>query len=264
MRIDVKKITTILLDMALATYLVLAFTAFNKPDESGMKCEQVTIDIADETTNGFISTDEITNRLKAHKIYPYKKQMSLIDTRKIEEILKQSPFVKSAECYKTINGKVSVTISQMTPIIRIKAQNGDDYYIDNKDCVMPNSNYTSDLIICTGNITRSFATRYISPLANAIMDNDMWRNQIEQINVLPDKSIEIVPRIGDHVVCLGQLPKSNDKEKQRKLTKEFLDKKMKRLMEFYKYGLSEAGWNKYSYINLEFDNQIICKKRHKH
>ena len=31
-------------------------------------------------------------------------------------------------------------------------------------------------------------------------------------------------------------------------------------MKFYQYGLSKVGWNKYSYINLEFDNQIICKK----
>jgi cell division protein FtsQ len=36
---------------------------------------------------------------------------------------------------------------------------------------------------------------------------------------------------------------------------------MDRLEKFYKYGLSQAGWNKYYYINLEFDNQIICKKR---
>jgi cell division protein FtsQ len=24
-----------------------------------------------------------------------------------------------------------------------------------------------------------------------------------------------------------------------------------------------AGWNKYSYISLEFDNQIICKRKRK-
>jgi cell division protein FtsQ len=104
--INWKKTFTIVLDVVLAAYLVLAFTAFNKPDESNMKCEQVNINIADESTNGFISSDEIVHRLKAHKIYPYKKTMSLVDTRRIEEVLKQSPFVKTAECYKTINGKV--------------------------------------------------------------------------------------------------------------------------------------------------------------
>ena len=43
---------------------------------------------------------------------------------------------------------------------------------------------------------------------------------------------------------------------------DFINKKMDRLEKFYKYGLSQAGWNKYSYINIEFDNQIICTKHH--
>ena len=39
-----------------------------------------------------------------------------------------------------------------------------------------------------------------------------------------------------------------------------VNSKMTRLEKFYRYGLSQAGWNKYKYINLEFDNQIVCKK----
>ena len=254
---------TIVLDLGLAVYLGFAFTSFNKPDETAAVCNKMTINIADETTNGFITADEIKHRLNQSKIMPLKKQLSLVDTRKIEDVLKESPFVKSADCYKTINGKVVINIAQLTPIVRIKAANGEDYYIDNKDCVMPNSNYTSDLIICTGQVNKAFATQFIAPLSAAIMSNDLWKNQIEQIHVLPDKSIEIVPRVGDHVICIGQLPQDNDKNKQRKLINSFLEKKMDRLMKFYKYGLSKAGWNKYAYIDLQFDNQIICKKRSK-
>ena len=40
-----------------------------------------------------------------------------------------------------------------------------------------------------------------------------------------------------------------------------MPKKLQRLRKFYKYGLSHAGWDRYERINLEFDNQIICKKR---
>jgi cell division protein FtsQ len=36
---------------------------------------------------------------------------------------------------------------------------------------------------------------------------------------------------------------------------------MGRLVKFYKYGLNNVGWNKYSYIDIQFDNQIICRKR---
>ena len=42
---------------------------------------------------------------------------------------------------------------------------------------------------------------------------------------------------------------------------EFVQRKLTRLEKFYRYGLSHAGWNKYSYINVEFDNQIICKRK---
>ena len=40
-----------------------------------------------------------------------------------------------------------------------------------------------------------------------------------------------------------------------------MDKKLYRIQKFYRYALSQKGWNKYSYIDVEFDNQIICKKR---
>jgi cell division protein FtsQ len=69
-----------------------------------------------------------------------------------------------------------------------------------------------------------------------------------------------VPRVGDHIIYIGQLPESKYIATRQQLINDFVNKKMDRLRKFYKYGLSQAGWNKYSYINIEFDNQIICKK----
>lgn len=92
------------------------------------------------------------------------------------------------------------------------------------------------------------------------MTNELWRNQIEQINVLPDRGIELVPRVGNHIIYIGNLPETNLIDKREQAISDFVNKKMNRLEKFYKYGLSQAGWNKYSYINIEFDNQIICKK----
>ena len=146
------------------------------------------------------------------------------------------------------------------PVIRIKADNGDDYYVDDNDCIMPRSNYTSDLIIATGSISRRYATTCLSPLGKTIMQNDLWKNQVEQINILPDQSVEIVPRIGNHIVLLGKMPDDIDRKKREKAIAEFFNYKMERLEKFYRFGLSEVGWNKYSYINIEFDNQIICRK----
>jgi len=53
-----------------------------------------------------------------------------------------------------------------------------------------------------------------------------------------------------------------DKDARYEAITQFVDHKLTRLMKFYRYGLPKAGWNKYSYVNLEFDNQIVCKRRH--
>ena len=256
-----KKPVIIVFDIVLAAYLVLAFTAFNKPDESAKVCTKVIVNVADESSNGFIDPTEIQRRLKQAKVYPLNKSITEINTRKVEETLKSSPFVKTAECYKTQDGNVYITLTQLMPVVRVKADNGNDYYIDDKDCIMPNSHYTSDLMIATGNISQNFAVAYLSTIAKTLMANHFWSNQIEQINVLPNRGIEFIPRVGNHIVYIGQLPGGNIKEECTANTVQFVTKQMNRLEKFYKYGLSQAGWDKYSYINLEFENQIICKRR---
>ena len=256
-----KKAVIIVLDIALAVYFVLAVTSFNNPDETSKVCTKVAINIADESTNGFLSAAEIKKILERNKIYPLEKRMVFVDPRQIEDILKASPFVNTAQCYTTQDGHVCINITQRLPIVRIKSNNGDDYYLDDKGGIMPNSKYTSDLIIATGSINKWYAQTYLGCLSKSLMANDFWRNLVEQIHVLPDRGIELVPRIGDNIVFIGYLPESKDKEERQNLIDDYIGKKMQRLEKFYKYGLSEAGWNKYSYISLEFDNQIICKKK---
>lgn len=261
MRINWKKTIIIMLDLVLGVYLAFAITKFNKPNESKKICTKVNIQIQDEITNGFLNAQEIKKRLETKQLYPLRKKMNDISARKIEETLKTSPFVKTAECYKTENGLVDIHLTQRMPIVRIKSINNEDYYIDDHYQVMPNTKYTSDLIVATGHINKWYAQNYISLLSKALMVNELWRNQIEQINVLPDKSIELVPRVGNHIIYIGNLPENHSKTKREQLINQFVNKKMDRLEKFYKYGLSQAGWNKYSYVNIEFDNQIICKKR---
>ena len=194
LNVNWKRTFLVCADIAIGGYLFMALTAWHRPVQESSVCTKVVIDIQDEATNGFINTQEIKRRLQTAKRYPLEKPMRYIDARKIEETLKASPFVQTAECYKTQDGHVHITITQRMPIIRIKAANGEDYYIDDNDCIMPNSQYTSDLIIATGNINKWFATNYISPLSKTLNGNQLWRNQIEQINVLSDGSVEMIPR----------------------------------------------------------------------
>lgn len=261
MRINWKYCALIVIDLVIAVYLVFAMTSWNKPDETPRLCNKVEINIEDENENGFLKTTEVKTLLERKSLYPLNRRIDGINTREIENILLKTAFVNTAQCYVTTEGHVKLSLTQRTPIVRVKAENGEDYYIDDNGGVMPNTQYTSDMIIVTGALSKQYACKYISLLASTIMADDLWRNQIEQINVLKDKTIEIVPRVGDHIINIGMLPNSRFPEKRKELVSEFVKKQLQRIELFYKYGLSEAGWNKYSYISVEFANQVICTNR---
>jgi len=244
--INWKKVFIITTDVVLAVYLVLAVTSWNNPDRSEQRCTKVNISVEDGETDGFLSAKEVKRFLTNKEIYPLHQYTNDVDVREIQDVLIKSPFIEKASCYKTENGNVNISISQRTPIIRIKSDNGADYYVDNKGGVMPKTNYSTNLIVATGNISSTFARKVLGNLANYIVHDDFWRNQVVQINVLADHSIELVPRVGDHIIYIGQ---ATD-----------IESKLDRMYKFYKYGLSQAGWNKYKYISVEFANQIICKK----
>ncbi len=261
MRINWKYCALIVIDLVIVVYLVFAMTSWNKPDETPRQCSKVEISIEDENENGFLKTAEVKSLLEKKNLYPLNKRLDDINTREIENILLKTAFVNTAQCYVTTKGYVKLSLTQRTPIVRVKAESGEDYYIDDNGGVMPNSQYTSDMIIVTGILSKQYACKYISILASTIMADDLWRNQIEQINVLKDKTIEIVPRVGDHVINIGMLPNSRFPDKRKEKVTEFVQKQLRRIELFYKYGLSEAGWNKYSYISVEFANQVICTNR---
>jgi cell division protein FtsQ len=128
--------------------------------------------------------------------------------------------------------------------------NGESYYIDSQGNFMPENRYVTDLLIATGTISRKYAQSRLTTVAKTIMQDDFWKNQIVQINVLSNGTIELVPRVGDHIIYLG--------------SPTMIEQKLERTRKFYLYGLNKAGWNKYSYINVEFSNQIICIKRKNH
>lgn len=242
-----KKITIIVLDVVLGIYIVLAMTAFNHPDEAFNVCSDVKINIQEEVTEGFLTESDVIQLLRQAKVSLISKPMQLINTRQVEEVLKGHDLIDNVECYKSVNGVVCINIVQRVPVVRVIAQNGDDYYVDNHNDVMQHNNYTCNLLVATGSITKPYASKVLAPVVRQIMSDPFWRNQIVQLNVLDDHSIELIPRVGSHVIYLGQ---------GRNVAR-----KLERLHKFYTYGLNKTGWNLYTRISVEFDNQIVCKRR---
>ena len=237
----------VVFDFVIAIYLVLAVSSFNTPAEKATVCSEVKIDLNNDLTDGFVNANEIKKLLERNRMYPLAQPMSDINARLIEETLLKSPFVEQAECYKTQSGHVCISLHQRTPILHIMADDGETYYLDTYGNILPESRYPSDMIVVTGTFSRKFAQKMLTKVGNVLLADKFWQDQIVQVNVLSNGTLEMVPRVGDHILFLGA-PVN-------------VDKKLERLRKFYLYGLNEAGWNKYSYISVEFDNQIICKRK---
>ena len=243
-----KNIFKLLFLLGIIVYLIFAFTKFTKEGDNSV-CVGVDISISDSTHSGFITPSEVNRILKASKEYPIGKKMKDINSKKIESELKKNSFIKDVICYKTPASRVHVLVSQRLPLLRIKAENGEDYYVDNRGYVMEPMGYVADLAVVTGNVDKDFTRRKLLPLGLFLQRSDFWNDQIEQIYVNEKKEVDLVPRVGDQIIHLGR-PDS-------------IAKKMRNLMAFYEKVMPEVGWNKYKEINIEHTNQIICTKRGK-
>lgn len=184
----------------------------------------------------------------------------------IENILEASPFIQNAEVYSNFKGEINIIIKQRNPIMRLITNNNEHYYIDDKCSLMPIcDNYTANVITATGNISHTFVNsidvtdiktidksyqytmRELYNFVNFLNEHELWKNQITQIYINDIKDIELIPRVGNHIIVLGNLTDYKFK--------------MGKLEAIYKKGFALTDWNIYSNINLKYSNQVICKKK---
>lgn len=242
-----KKILLTIVLLLITAYLLVAITAFNRKP-AGATCTDIELVIKDTAYAGFVTTKEIAAILTKKKLNPVGKNMDEIRTAELEEALATQPLIDRVECYKTPSHKICVEVTQRIPILHVINSRGENYYLDNKGTVMPSDAKCTALVpLATGFIDKTFAVSGLYPFGMYLQNDPFWEAQIEQIHVLPDRSIELVPRVGDHIIYLG---KAEDYER-----------KLSRVKKFYRKALNKVGWNKYGRINVEFSNQIICTRR---
>lgn len=241
-----KKILLTIVLLLITAYLLVAITAFNRKP-AGATCTDIELVIKDTAYAGFVTTKEIAAILTKKKLNPVGKNMDEIRTAELEEALATQPLIDRVECYKTPSHKICVEVTQRIPILHVINSRGENYYLDNKGTVMPSDAKCTALVpLATGFIDKTFAVSGLYPFGMYLQNDPFWEAQIEQIHVLPDRSIELIPRVGDHIIYLG---KAEDYER-----------KLSRVKKFYRKALNKVGWNKYGRINVEFSNQIICTR----
>ena len=242
-----KKILIIISGLLVAGYVIFAIVRYS--EKSGEEVYKgLDIQIIESDSVQFITMEDIERSLTENKLNFNGMQIKDIDTDKIERLLSESnPIIDNVECFYSHDGVVHVKIKQRRPIMRVMSNTG-NYYIDKDARIIPvSSGFTVFLPIATGYIDTIYAQTSLCEFALFLKNSEFWEAQIEQIDVLKNKDVILIPRVGEHQILLGKL--------------EHFESKLSRLMEFYQKGLSETGWNKYDKINLKFDNQIICTKK---
>jgi cell division protein FtsQ len=257
-----KKVLKILLIIpVLYMFIIPGFLASST---NSKPCGGIVIDISDSSDYHFVTKRQLINLAYGNSGGFAGKPVREVSVSAIENRINVLRELKIAEVYITIDGTIHVYAEQRSPIMRVIPDNGGDYFIDEDGVVVRKRNlYNPRLHIVEGNVNITSAMlsgvsvldtsikksilKDIFQLVTYINDDKFWSAQIDQIYVDGNNEIDLIPRAGNHQIHFG--------------TAENYEGKLRNLEAFYDQVLPEVGWNKYSLINLEFKDQIVCKKR---
>lgn len=244
-------------------YLVIAPVLYSHWHNT-KKCSKIEITIVDSADYHFVTERDIRNTILNKNGNPVGKTVKEVDIEAIEKTMSGYREFKTAEVFISIDGVLHIVGDQRTPIMRVMASNGGDYYIDDEGVVIRRRNlYTPRLHIVGGNVNISQAMlngisvldtsiknsilKDVFYLVDYINRDDFWSAQIDQVFVDRHDEIDLIPRVGNHVIHFGS---PGD-----------FEKKLRHLKVFYDKVLPEVGWDRYKSISLAYKDQIVCKRR---
>ncbi len=266
----IKKLLKILyiLMWVILTAGLFALLGYTIEEHNNTMCNKVIIRIDYGKSDTLISQKDILDILHQTGNQLKDRSIGYINFEKIEKELGKQPYVQHTQVYNSLDGIVEIDIIQRQPILRIFNQKNESFYLDINGNVLPvnpafsarvlvangyimepyvrNINYSKDSIRKKDSILYRSAIVNLYKVARYIMGNKFLKAQIEQVYVDKTGELELIPRVGNHIIVFGNA--------------EDIEKKFERLMIFYKNGLSKTVWNKYNVINIKYQNPVVCSK----
>lgn len=240
-----KKILKFLIVAVIVSYTLFALIIIPLDKKSGI-CQGVLIDI-DDNDLGIISRDEVIEKLKKEGLDPSGKNLNDFNCFDIENFIDNISLVEKCQVYKSIKGYAVIDIDCRIPIIKVYDIKNNTYHIDDKGTIVHGIDKPLYMPIANGHINDSIATNDVIAIARIINKDDFWNSQIEQIYFDDKNHITMIPRVGNHIIEFGEA--------------ENIEEKLDKLYTFYKKGMNEIGWNKYSKLNIEYGNKVICTQK---
>ena len=180
-----------------------------------------------------------------------------IPIHEMETDLRQIPFVFSATVTVDMDGQLTVRVKQREAVVRVINDKGLDFYIDNMGHKMPVSlKYVPHVPVVNGHISEPFSggldsiesplVRDLFKTAQFISRDSIWSSQVVQLYVNKQQDIELIPRVGNQQIILGNA--------------DSLERKFEKLKLFYTKIVPKTGIGAYKSVNLKYAGQVVCER----
>jgi len=237
MRFNWMKIKLILLLVLISGLFYSTISVNNLRDISKMDI------YIDNPNNLFITKDSINNAV-IEIITTKNIGKSSVHVKALEFELNKIELVRKSDVFVDVNGTMVVNIQQRKPIARFL---NNKFYLDEDGLVMPKSKYYSARVPVIKGYTKTQDQLDLIYKISSYIKNDKFLSQsATEILIDSNSNFSIKLRGYRFKILIGQLNN--------------LDLKIKNFKAFYINASTNQILNKYSVINLQFDNQVVCVK----
>lgn len=241
-----------------AGFTLIALVAFTEARQGEKRCREVVVHLDKVDGHYFLTRRDVTGYLTNEGSDPViGETFDKIDFRQLEQRLKRHGLIRDCQVSRDLTGSLIVSIQQPKPVARLVTLGNDlrfvgGQYVSEQGRLFPISmNHTVRVPLLSGayftrrrTLTDS-SSRGLVALLNTIRNDAFWQAQIAEIEVNERGEVMLWPVYGKHQIELG--PPVN------------LELKFKKLKLFYKSVLSAQGWDRYSRVNVQYRNQIVCE-----
>ena len=179
------------------------------------RCKELVCKIVDKDERSYVSEQELFTLLKQHNAYPVGEYLHRINLQHMENIIRQHPMVRTAECYTAEDGTARIRVTQRVPLLKVVTAD-EAYYIDTDRRKMPLRSSIRDTVpVAMGKVGFEMASTVLADFAEWVQEDDYWRARIEAIDVRLPRQVCIKQNgkqedlmIGDLMGYAGKLEKA--------------------------------------------------------
>ena len=254
-RISISKILVVIAWMAVGSGLLTLLIATNRKEQNHL-CKDVQIRIKGVGEIFYIDKGDIITILKngsGKKLIG--QPLNKMNLAGMERLLEKSSWVADAEIYFDSQDVLHITATERQPIARIFTTAGTSFYIDSSGRRLPLLQKMSIRVPLVTNLPAkkkmnrrdSALLKEVKELTTFISKDPFWNAQVAQVDIVGGKNYELIPTLGNHIIKIGN--------------GQNLEQKFRRLFIFYKEVLSKTGFDHYSVIDVQYNDQVVATQK---